>query len=266
MTFSDSARETATKTRDTAAQFADGARQRLGPAMDALGPKAAQAAQGLRVQYDRHLAPQFGHLFASLPPEAQKSTLKALHRAQEAALAARLSAAHAADQARSTVGPRVAQAVEDARAVVVPVAQEAQTRGAAAFTALQGNVTSAEISDLAARNARRRHRNRCATGLAVAGAVAVGSGVLVWQWWRRHSNPEWLVEPPTGAAGRPAGAHAAGGAAPAGVTAADAANGPAVTPPAAGTGTGTGDAEPGPPPGRPAEDDRPKPHDPRKHH
>ncbi|MFE4512871.1 DUF5324 family protein [Kitasatospora sp. NPDC056783] len=209
MSFSDSARETATRTRDTAAQFADGAKQRLGPALDAFGPKASQAAHNLRIQYDKHLAPQFGQAFANLSPEAQQNTLKALHRAQEAALAARLSATRAADQARSSVGPRVAQAVDQARTTVGPMAQEAQARGAAALTALQGNVSSAEISELAARNARKERCDRLATGLAVAGLLAIGSGVVIWQWWRRHSNPEWLVEPPAPEEPRPAGAHAA---------------------------------------------------------
>ncbi|MBV2152810.1 DUF5324 family protein [Kitasatospora sp. SUK 42] len=194
MSFSDSARETATRTRDTAVLFADGAKQRLGPALDALGPKAAQAAHSLRVQYDRHLAPQFVQAFASLSPEAQENALKALHRAQETALAARLSAARAADQAR---------------AAVTPVAQEAQARGAAALTALHGNVSSAEISEIAARNARKERCNGWATGLAVAGVLAIGGGIVAWQWWRRHSNPEWLVEPPAPQAARPAGAHAA---------------------------------------------------------
>ncbi|MFJ9772877.1 DUF5324 family protein [Kitasatospora sp. NPDC101157] len=192
MSFSDSARETATRTRDTAAQFADGAKQRLGPALDALGPKTAQAAHHLRVHYDRHLAPQFGQAFAHLPPEAQQNALKALHRAQEAALAARLSASRAAEQARTTVGPRVSQAVE----AVSPVAQEAQARGAAALTALHGHVSSAEISRLAARNAKREQRCGSRTaGLVLAGVLAVG-GLVAWQWWRRQSNPEWLVEPP----------------------------------------------------------------------
>ncbi|MFD5467137.1 DUF5324 family protein [Kitasatospora sp. NPDC127059] len=210
MSFSDSARETATRTRDTAAQFADGAKQRLGPALDALGPKATQAAHHLRVHYDKYLAPQFGHAFASLPPEAQENALKALHRAQEAALAARLSAARAADQARTTVGPRVALAVEEARAAVSPVAHEAQSRGAAALTALHGNVSSAEISELAARNAKRRQRcGGWSTGLVVVGVLAVGGGLVAWQWWRRHSNPEWLVEPPAPQSPQPAGSTAA---------------------------------------------------------
>lgn len=242
MTRLDSARETAARTRDTAAHVADGAKQRLGPALDALGPKASQAAQSLRVHYDRHLAPQVGHALASIPPDAQENALKALHRAQEAALTARLSAARAADQARSTVAPRVAQAVGEARAAVVPVAQEAQARGAAALTALQGHVSSAEISEIAARNARKEQRSGWATGLAVAGAVAIGGGILAWQWWRRHSNPEWLVEPPAPSAPQPSGAHATGTAAA----------------PVNGTRPEEAGAEPAPP-----ADDLPEPHDPR---
>lgn len=224
VSFSDSARDTATRTRDSAAQFADGAKQRLGPALDALGPKATQAAHNLRVHYDRHLAPQFGQAFASLPPEAQQNALRAFHRAQEAALAARLSATRAADQARTTVGPRVAQAVEEARAAVSPVAHEAQSRGAAALTALHGHVSSAEINELAARNAKRGQRcgGGRAAGLLLAGVLAIGGGLVAWQWWRRHSNPEWLVEPPAPQPQRPAGATAA--TAPVnGVTAEDAA-------------------------------------------
>ncbi|MFE2724504.1 DUF5324 family protein [Kitasatospora sp. NPDC059327] len=290
MTRLDSARETAGKTRDTLAPYAataketavhlaDGAKQRLGPAVDAIGPKASQAAQNARVQYVKHIAPQLEHAFASLPPEAQKNTLKALHRAQEAALAARLSTVRAADQARSTVVPRVTHAVEEARAGVTPVAQEAHARGAAALTALQGHVTSAEISALAARNIKKEHRNGWATGLAVAGAVAIGSGILVWQWWRHQGNPEWLVEPPNGEPGkadpaspqRPGGSHAAGngptGAGTAPGTATSPLNGSAAETDAPARPGGT-DPEPGPPaPGGPAhEDDRPKPHDPRKPH
>lgn len=289
----DSARETAGKTRDTlapyaataketAVQLADGAKQRLGPALEAIGPSASHAAQNARinarVQYDRHVAPQLGHAFASLPPDAQQNVLKALHRAQEAALAARLSAGRAADQARTTVGPKVSHVVGEARAAVVPAAQEVQIRSAAALTALHGNVTSAEISDLAAKNLKRQHRNGWATGLAVAGALAIGSGIVAWQWWRHHSNPEWLVEPPTaGTSADRTGSHATGtlGGPQAdprattpvnGSTAATTAGGdPGTTDPHA--EAGAADPKPGPPPGQPApDDDRPKPHDPRKPH
>ncbi|MFI9330630.1 DUF5324 family protein [Kitasatospora sp. NPDC052868] len=286
MTRLDSARETAGKTRDTLAPYAatakdtavhlaDGAKQRLGPALDSIGPKASQAAHGVRVQYDRRIAPQLGHAFASLPPDAQENVLKAVHRTQEAALAARHSAARAADQARATVGPRVTYVVDGARSTVVPAAQEAQIRGAAALTALHGHVTSAEIGDLAARNRRKEQRNGWATGLAVAGALAIGGGILIWQWWRHQGDPEWLVEPSSaldpengsqnspagGSAGAPA-AHTGGAHAASADTAADApVNGSAAASAQAGT------PAPDPAPDKPGSDDeRPKPHDPRKPH
>ncbi len=247
----------------------DSARETAGNLADSARQQATQAAHTARVQYDRHIAPQVGHAFANLPPEAQQNALKALHRAQETALAARLSASRAADQARSTVAPKVVHVVEEARAAVVPVAQEAQMRGAAALTAMRGNVTSSEIGDLAARNARRSRRNGWATGLAVAGVVAIGSGIVAWQWWRHRSNPEWLVEPPSAATGptaepaaRPAGAHASG-------NGGGTVNGSPDT--ATAVTEGEGAHQPGTPPGdaHPAGahgDERPKPHDPRKPH
>ncbi len=232
MTRLDSARETADRTketlapyaanaRDTALHYADEARQRVGPALEALGPKvgvaaerartgAAHTAQSARLQFDKHVLPQLGVAFSSLPPDAQQNALRALHRAQEAALAARLSAAKVAGQTRSTVGPRVTQAVGEARAAVVPVAQEAQSRGAAAITALQGHVTAAQIGELAAKNVKKEQRNGWATGLAIAGTLAVGSGLVAWQWWRRQGNPEWLVEPTVPGTAH-SGAHATGG-------------------------------------------------------
>ncbi|MCX5211729.1 DUF5324 family protein [Kitasatospora sp. NBC_00240] len=317
MTRLDSARETADKTKetlapyaasakDTALHLAGEAKQRVGPALEAIGPKvgetaerawsgATNTARSARTQYDKHLAPQFGQAFSHLPPEAQQNALKAFHRAQEAALAARLSAAKMAGQTKATIGPKVAQAVEEARSTVVPVAQEAQIRGAAALTALQGHVTASEISDLAAKNAKKEQRNGWATGLAVAGTLAVGSGVIAWQWWRRQSNPEWLIEPPavqaspntthgsgSGSGSGSTGAHATGStgsSAAAGGTANGSPTGGGSTAPVNGSGpadptdrppTDSTTPKPGPtppPPGKPGPgDDHPKPHDPRKPH
>ncbi|MFI9270037.1 DUF5324 family protein [Kitasatospora sp. NPDC052896] len=214
MTRLDTARQTAGRTmatlapyaaqaKGTAVHYAGEARQRLGPALDALGPglQAAggqaragtlQAAQSARTGYTRHVAPHVGQAFAALPPKAQQNTLRAVHRAQEAALAAK----HSADRATAATVPRISGAVDDARAAAGPVLQEAQLRGAAALSALHGHVTAAEIDKLAAKNARKSRRNGLATGLAIAGTVAVGGGVLMWQWWRRQAEPEWLVEPP----------------------------------------------------------------------
>ncbi|GAA1140277.1 hypothetical protein F4556_003419 [Kitasatospora gansuensis] len=265
----DSARDTADKARDTLAPYAataketaqyyaavmDDARHRLGPKVQAAGSQArtgaGQAAQAARVQYVKHLAPQLEHAFGSLPPHTQQNTLKAVHRAQEAALAAKLSATRAADQARVTVLPRVTDAVEQARAGITPVAQEAQLRGAAAFTALQGHVSAAEISRLAAKNVKKEQRHGWATGLAVAGALAIASGLVAWQWWRGRSNPQWLVEPPAESA---SGSELNG-------------SGPLGTG-ATATSTQSPSSAPAPKPSEddPDHEDRPKPHDPRKPH
>jgi hypothetical protein len=280
----DSAKDTADRTRDAMApyaatarkaalQYADEARNRLGPTVEAIGPKAAalgvqarigasHTAQAARVQYAKHVAPQLEQAFAALPPHAQETTLKAVHRAQEAALSAKHSAERAAEATRTTVGPRFGEAVAGAKAAVVPTAQEAQVRGAAALTALQGHVTAAEISEIAAKNIKKENRNGWATGLAVAGTVAIGAGVFAWQWWRRQNNPEWLVEPPMPADTAPGGAGGTapqGGGATASTTPVNGStprdpDGPATT-------ASTPDATASTP-----DTDRPKPHDPRKPH
>lgn len=205
----------ASTAKQTAQHYAAEAKYRFGPGAQALGPKigmsAAQARRRAKASAShaahtagrtsqRHLVPQLGHAFTTLPAEAQERAVKAAHLAQEAALTAKVSAlkaAKAAEQARTTVVPRVSGAVENARAAVTPMAHEAQARGAAAVTALQGHVSAAEISHLASRNLKRQRRAGWARGLAVMGTVAIGTGVLAWQWWRHQSNPEWLVEPPS---------------------------------------------------------------------
>ncbi|GAB2689247.1 DUF5324 family protein [Kitasatospora kifunensis] len=279
MTRLDTARETAGKTmdslapyaataKDTAAHYADEARQRLGPALDALGPRVEaaagqakigtrQAAHSAKVGYARHVAPHVGQAFTALPPRAQENTLRAVHRAQEAALAAKHSADRAGDYARSTTLPRLTGALDEARAAAAPTLHEAQSRGTAALIALQGNVSPKEISKLAARNARRSRCNALATSLAVAGAVAVGSGVLIWAWWHKRSEPEWLIEPPE-VQSPPNAVHPGSG-------------GATATAPLNGSGPNAAADEdqqlPGSPSGTPHPGDgHPKPHDPRKPH
>ncbi|MFD7642858.1 DUF5324 family protein [Kitasatospora sp. NPDC059795] len=303
MSRTDTARETAARAKDavapyaasakeTALHYAEEAKQVLGPKLEALGPKAAaagaqarsgagQAAQAARVQYVKHLAPHLEQAFFSLPPDTQKAALKAVHRAQEAALAAKLSAGQAACQARTNVAPKVVETFHAAKDSVVPLAQEAQSRGAAAITALQGNVSAAEIGELAAKNAKKKRCNGWATGLAVAGAVAIGTGVVAWQWLRKQNNPEWLVEPPEPATApsATATATAAGAARPGTATGAPVGgatlngsvpnDGPEAADAAEASEAAGASPAPksGPSVGRPAEeDDRPKPHDPRKPH
>ncbi len=305
----DTARETAGRSLETlapyaanakesAAHYAEEARQRLGPALESLGPRfeaatgqartgTLQAAHSARVGYAKHVAPHVVQAFLALPPKTQESTLKAVHRAQEAALAAKHSADRATTHARVSTLPKISGALEDARAAAVPVVQEAQLRGAAAFTALQGHVSADEIGAIAAKNAKKANRNGLATGLAIAGTVAVGSGVLIWQWWRRQSEPEWLVEPPE-VQGPPNTVHPASrstgatpsGASPASPTSATSPASPAspASPVSPLNGSGPADLLPGtgtaadhgqdgkPAPGDPDDHPHPKPHDPRKPH
>ncbi|MFJ5883082.1 DUF5324 family protein [Kitasatospora cineracea] len=285
MSRTDTARETAGRAKDavapyavsakeTALHYAEGAKQALGPKLEALGPKAAaagaqaragagQAAQAARVQYVKHVAPHLEHAFSSLPPETQKAALRAAHRAQEAALAAKLSAGQAAGQAKATVLPKVAETFQAAKDSVTPLAQEAQTRGAAAVTALHGNVSAAEIGALAAKNAKKQHRNGWATGLAVVGTLAVGTGVLAWQWYRKQNNPEWLTEPPAPATPEPAAPTAPADASPA---PGSAAGGPVGGAALNGSVPREEPATAAQPEAKPADDGRPKPHDPRKPH
>ncbi|MFE9422421.1 DUF5324 family protein [Kitasatospora sp. NPDC006697] len=191
--------------RESAAQYADEARQRLGPALEAAAEQARQGAHSAREGYQKHLVPRVGHAWAALPPKSQENALKAVHRAQEAALAAKHSADHAV-------------------AAAVPVVQEAQARGTAALTALQGGVSAEEIGRLAERN-RRHSGGRGSRLLAVAGLLAIGGGLLAWGWSRRSREPEWLVEPPqvqstpdpVHPVSRPSGATAAGEGGPAGL-------------------------------------------------
>lgn len=80
--------------------------------------------------------------------------------------------------------------------------QEAQARGAAALTALQGNAVPARRCGPGGRRAAAKARqaadraDRGRGALAAMGLLAIGSGVLLWVWYRRRSEPEWLIEPP----------------------------------------------------------------------
>ncbi|WP_377270341.1 DUF5324 family protein [Peterkaempfera sp. SMS 1(5)a] len=214
MTRLDAAREAAGKTRDTlapyattamdtAAHYAEGARRRVAPRIEALAPKleaaaaqaAAQARCTARTTYAQHLAPRVGQARSSVPPQLEEAAVRAALLTRDTALTARDAAVSAGRQARATAAPAVEALMEEARTTVVPVAMEAQSRGAAALAALRNPVTAAEIERLGRRHDRRRRYGQVLRGLLVIGVLAGGS-VAAWQWWRRQSNPEWLVEPP----------------------------------------------------------------------
>ncbi|WP_329456854.1 DUF5324 family protein [Streptomyces sp. NBC_01497] len=155
--------------KDQAAQYAHEARVRLAPTV-------SKAAQQARVQFDARVAPH-------VPPKVDFA-------AQKAAARTRMAARQAAEY----TGPRV----EQARAAAGPVAEEAAARSAAAFAALRGHVTVAEINKLVAKHQRRAKAGRVVKGLAVLGVLA-GGAFAAWKWWDKQANPEWLVEPPVDA-------------------------------------------------------------------
>ncbi|WP_405999709.1 DUF5324 family protein [Streptomyces sp. NBC_00829] len=152
--------------KDQAAHYAHEARV-------LLAPKVSKAAQQARVQYGARVAPH-------VPPKVDEG-------ARRAAVQARRAARQAADY---TV-PRVEHAV----AVTQPVREEAAARSVAALAALRGQVTAKEIQKLVKKHERRSRAGRLAKGVAIVGVLACGA-FLVWKWWDKQANPDWLVEPP----------------------------------------------------------------------
>ncbi|MET8448880.1 DUF5324 family protein [Streptomyces sp. NPDC005209] len=159
--------------KERAAQYAQEARVRL-------APMVSQAAEQARVQYDARLAPRLEQARSHVPPKVDQA-------AHDAAVMTRKAAQQAADYSR----PKIEQAV----AAAGPMREEAVARGAAALAALRGQVTPEEIHRLVRKHERRAKAGRVVKVLAVLGALA-GGAFVVWQWWDKQANPDWLVEPP----------------------------------------------------------------------
>ncbi|WNI30604.1 DUF5324 family protein [Streptomyces sp. ITFR-6] len=180
----DSARDSVQHAAEVAAPYADTAREQAvhyaHEARTLLAPKVSKAAQQARVQYGAHLAPRIELARTHVPPKVDEA-------AQRAAVRTRQAARSAADY---TV-PRV----EHAMAAAQPVAQEAGARSAAALAALRGQVTAKEIRKLTRKHERRARAGRTFKGLAVISVLA-GGAYVVWRWWDKQANPDWLVEPP----------------------------------------------------------------------
>ncbi len=168
--------------RDSAVHYAHEARTRLAPKVSSATNYAALQA---RAQYDAHLQPRIAQAIESVPPGVTAKAAKATKRTRKAAR-----------QAADYAAPRVGQAAQAARAAAEPVREEATARAAAAVAALRGGVTAADIEKLARRHSRRGRVGRAAKLLAVLGVLGGGAFAAV-RWWKRQTNPEWLVEPPS---------------------------------------------------------------------
>ncbi|MFF1645002.1 DUF5324 family protein [Streptomyces sp. NPDC058240] len=180
----DSAKDSVQHAAEVVAPYADTAKDQAAhlayEARTRLAPKVSKAAQQARVQYDAHLAPRIELALTHVPPKVDEVGRRAARRTRRAARTA----------ADYTV-PRV----EHAMAVAQPVAEEASARSAAALAALRGQVTAAEIRQLARKHERRAKAGRLLKGLVVVGIVA-GGAYAAWRWWDKQANPDWLVEPP----------------------------------------------------------------------
>ncbi|MDF3290930.1 DUF5324 family protein [Streptomyces silvisoli] len=168
--------------RDTAVQYAQEARQALAPKVSSAANYAALQA---RAQYDTHLQPRIAQAVDAVPPGVADKAAKATKQTRKAAR-----------QAADYAAPRVGQAAQAARAAAEPVREEAATRAAAAMAALRGGVSAADIEKLARRHNRRCRMGRIAKMMVVVGVLGGGTFAAV-RWWKRQTNPEWLVEPPS---------------------------------------------------------------------
>lgn len=196
----DTAREAASRTREqlvpyaqsakeAAAQYGGEAWQKVAPALGSAVDQARHAAQS-RVQ--SQVVPLWEKGRGSVPPAVDEAVVKAARQAAQQAKVAARQAREAAEQARAIAQERVLPAAEQA-------AQQVHDRSLAALPALRGQVSLAEVEALAEAHERASRRGRWARRgitLLALGALATG-GLAAWRWYRRQSNPDWLVEPPT---------------------------------------------------------------------
>ncbi|MFE9251944.1 DUF5324 family protein [Streptomyces sp. NPDC007088] len=179
-----SARDSVLHAAEAVAPYADSAKGRAtqyaGEARARLAPKVSQAADQAKLQFDAHLAPRIESARTHVPPKLDEA-------ARQAAKHGRQAAKQAAEYSR----PRI----EQVRSAAGPVRDEASARGAAALTALRGQVSPKEIERLAKKHRRKGRAGKFVKGLAIL-SILSGGAIAAWKWWDKQANPDWLVEPP----------------------------------------------------------------------
>ncbi|MFF5449005.1 DUF5324 family protein [Streptomyces sp. NPDC012888] len=163
--------------KDAVVHYAHEANERLAPRMSHAAQEAARQA---RSTYDCHVHPRLRQARTHVPPNVDRAATRAVQGTRRAAR-----------QAADYTSPKI----EHALAVAQPVAGEAAARSTAALAALRGQVSAKEVQRLVRRHERRARAGRLFKGVAVVGVVA-GAAFVLWKWWDRQSNPDWLVEPP----------------------------------------------------------------------
>ncbi|WNI16683.1 DUF5324 family protein [Actinacidiphila sp. ITFR-21] len=187
MTRIDSVRHAADVTKDSVRHAAEVAAPYASTAKDGAVHYGRQAGAMAKQQYDAKLAEHVDHVLEQVRDQAAAAV------PPKAAVAAKRTK-EGAKAAADYTAPKVGTAVVATRAVAVPAATEVVQRGGAALHALRGQVSAAEIDRLVRRRARRQQTGRVFRGLFVVG-LAGGAAYAAFKWWRKQSNPDWLVEP-----------------------------------------------------------------------
>ncbi|GHJ40274.1 DUF5324 family protein [Streptomyces sp. TS71-3] len=187
----DSARDSVMHAAEVVAPYADTAKDRAThyahEARVRIAPRVALAADQARVQYDAHLAPRVEQAIkqarSHVPPAVDDAAVRTRKAARQAAAAT--------EQAVAVTRPRIEQAVSAAG----PAGHEALSRSSATLAALRGQVSAKDVERIIRRRERRARAGRVAKGIALFTTLA-GGAFVVWKWWDKQANPEWLVEPP----------------------------------------------------------------------
>ncbi|WBB57881.1 DUF5324 family protein [Streptomyces sp. WMMC500] len=189
-TATDTAKHSVQQAAEAMAPYAASARNQCAhmahEARERFGPKVSDLATSAQVAYCAHLEPRVRKVRRAVPGELDRTAADAARRARDAA-------AYAAPRIVGAAAATKAAAVAT-KAAAGPATRQAAARGTAALSALKGEVSPAEIDELARKRHRREVVGRTAKGTVVAGALGAGA-LVAWRWWDRQVNPDWMVEP-----------------------------------------------------------------------